>query len=75
MVIEKDEEYESEGLEDPVKRQYIPIRDYYIQIVKSCRVLTFESFDRKSRQELQKTAKALHRLARKVQEGRHWLSA
>lgn len=55
LVIEKDEEQAIEVGDDlfmpadSVKRTYVPIREHYIRIVKSCRTLCINSMERRSR--------------------------
>ena len=72
-MIEKDEEQAIEVGDDvfmpadSVKRQYIPIRDTYIRIVKSCRKLCIDSMERRSRKDMKKTIKNLQKIA-KVQK-------
>ena len=69
-MIEKEEEQlieiedEMYMPNDPVKRQYVPIREHYIRIVKSCRRLCIDSFDRRGRKDMKKTIKNLHKIAR-----------
>jgi hypothetical protein len=50
--------------EDPVQRQYLPIRDKYIRIVKNCRKLTIESFEKRGRKDFKRTLKQLSRLGK-----------
>jgi len=70
LVIEKDDEQlieigeESFMPNDSVKRAYIPIRDKYIHIVKNCRKLTIDSFDRRGRKDIKKSIKNLNKIAR-----------
>lgn len=68
LCIEKDEEYEEypEVMLDPVERIYYPIRENYIEIVKHCRRITFESIERKGRSDLKRTARSLMKTARKM---------
>ena len=61
LVIEKDDEYEEEE-EDTVKRQYVPIRDRYIAIVKHCRKVTIESFEKRSRKDMRRLVRNLRRI-------------
>ena len=72
LVIEKDEEQLIEINDelfmpkDPVKRQYVPIRERYIKIVKKCRTLTIESLEKRGRKDMRKTAKNLFRIAKSI---------
>lgn len=43
--------YDNEG-PDLTKRQYFPIRDRYIKIVKNSRKLSIESFEKRGRKDL-----------------------
>lgn len=51
-------------VEDPIKRQYLPIRDKYIRIVKNCRKLTIESYEKRGRKDFKRTTKSLFRIGR-----------
>lgn len=51
-------------VEDPVKRSYLPIREMYIKIVKNCRKLVIESYEKRGRKDFKRTAKFLNRLGR-----------
>ena len=72
LVIEKDEEQlieiDNEFFmpNDPVKRQYVPIREKYIKIVKKCRNLTIDSLERRGRKDMKKTAKNLFKIAKAI---------
>lgn len=59
LCIEKDAEYEEdpEFHADQIERVYYPIRENYIEIVKHCRRATMESFERKGRSDLKRTAR------------------
>lgn len=59
-MIQISEETESqEGVyfmpEDPITRQYFPIRDKYIRIVKNGRKLAIESFEKRGRKDFKRT--------------------
>jgi len=73
LCIEKEQEYEEypEIYNDTTEREYLPIRELYIDIVKNSRKLTIESFERKGRSDLKRTAKSIHRIARKIAKGSH----
>ena len=45
------EQYEKQEV-DSTKRQYYPIRDRYIKIVKNSRKLSIESFEKRGRKDL-----------------------
>ena len=73
-MIEKDEEYIIEKDEknpqsevyipyDPVKRQYYPIRDKYIGIVKNSRKLCIDSFEKRGRKDFKRTHKNMKKIA------------
>lgn len=49
---------------DSVKRQYLPIRDRYIKIVKNSRKLSIESFEKRSRKDLKQTCRGLIKVAK-----------
>lgn len=49
---------------DLVKRQYLPIRDRYIKIVKNSRKLSIESFEKKGRKDLKQTCRSLIKIAK-----------
>jgi hypothetical protein len=73
LIIEKDLEYAPEDWEestytcqDGVKRQYIPIRERYIQLVKHCRKTTIESFEKRGRKDFKRTHKSLHRISKSL---------
>jgi len=51
---------------DPVKRQYYPIREKYIVIVKSCRNLTIDSLEKRGRTNMRTTTKNLVKKAKGV---------
>ena len=51
-------------VEDPVKRQYMPIWDKYIRIVKNCRKLTIESYEKRGRKDFKRTSKSLFRIGK-----------
>ena len=74
LVIEKDDEQiiERDGEQfmtyDAVKRQYVPIRDKYIKIVKSCRKLTVDSFDTRGRKDFKRTARYLRKVGSYLKE-------
>lgn len=55
--------YENEKPEQ-VKRQYFPIRDRYIKIVKNSRKLSIESFEKRGRKDLKQTCRSLIRIAK-----------
>lgn len=57
------ERYDNES-PDQVKRQYFPIRDRYIKIVKNSRKLSIESFEKKGRKDLKQTCRSLIKVAR-----------
>ena len=57
------ERYENEQ-DDTVKRQYFPIRDRYIKIVKNSRKLSIESFEKKGRKDLKQTCRSLIKIAK-----------
>jgi len=74
-VIEKDEENHIERDEknpqsevlipyDPVKRQYYPIRDKYIGIVKNSRKLCIDSFEKRGRKDFKRTSKNMNKIAK-----------
>lgn len=84
LIIEKEEEQlieiseetpSQEGVyfmpEDPIKRQYFPIRDKYIRIVKSGRKLTIESFEKRGRKDFKRTCKSLYRLGQSLARESH----
>lgn len=52
------EQYESQEV-DSTKRQYFPIRDRYIKIVKNSRKLSIESFEKRGRKDLKQTSRSL----------------
>ena len=82
LVIEKDDEYAiqvdeyldsrelqramAEQQADAVRRQYFPIRDKYIVIVKNCRRMCIEAYDKRGRKDFKRTAKTLFRLSKLV---------
>ena len=72
LCIEKDAEYAEypEECNDNVERLYYPIREAYIEIVKHCRKLTLESYDRKGRSDLKKTTKNILRKSRHLHKAR-----
>ena len=49
---------------DPVKRQYFPIRDQYIKIVKSTRRMCIESFEKRGRKDFRRTQRSLIKLGK-----------
>jgi hypothetical protein len=53
---------------DPVDRQYIPIRDHYIRIVKNCRKQFIESLERRGQRDMKNTAKHLRHKSSRVCE-------
>lgn len=57
------ERYENEQ-PDRTKRQYFPIRDRYIKIVKNSRKLSIESFEKRGRKDLKQTCRSLIRIAK-----------
>ena len=57
------ERYEDE-LPDQTRRQYFPIRDRYIKIVKNSRKLSIESFEKRGRKDLKQTCKSLIKVAK-----------
>jgi len=57
------EQYESQEV-DSTKRQYFPIRDRYIKIVKNSRKLSIESFEKRGRKDLKQTSRSLIKVAR-----------
>ena len=50
--------------EDITKRQYYPIRDKYIKIVKNSRKLSIESFEKRGRKDLKLTSRSLGKVAK-----------
>lgn len=73
LIIEKDLEYAPEDWEeatytvqDGVRRQYIPIRDRYICLVKHCRKTTIESFEKRGRKDFKRTHKSLQRISKSL---------
>ena len=71
-MIEKDDEQLIEigdtcyMPQDPVMRQYIPIREKYIIIVKSCRSLTIDSLDKRGRRDMKRTTRNLIKKAKSI---------
>jgi len=63
LIIEKDAEYEFDE-PDYTPRQYKPIREKYILIVKHCRKLTIESHEKRGRKDFKRTTKSLTKVAR-----------
>lgn len=69
LVIEKDGEYDEYVMhngkeymipyEDPVQRQYFPVREKYIRIVKDCRRVCIESQEKRGRKDFKRTYKLL----------------
>lgn len=57
------ERYDNEPV-DQTRRQYFPIRDRYIKIVKNSRKLSIESFEKKGRKDLKQTCKSLMKVAK-----------
>lgn len=49
---------------DLTKRQYYPIRDKYIKIVKNSRKLSIESFEKRGRKDLKLTSRSLVKMAK-----------
>jgi len=49
---------------DITKRQYYPIRDKYIKIVKNSRKLSIESFEKRGRKDLKLTSRSLGKVAK-----------
>jgi len=73
LIIEKDLEYAPEDweeatftVEDGVKRQYIPIRERYIQLVKHCRKTVIDGFEKRGRKDFKRTHKSLHRISKSL---------
>jgi len=58
-------------VEDPVKRSYLPIREKYIRIVKNCRKLVIESYEKRGRKDFKRTTKFLYRLGRTLASEQH----
>jgi hypothetical protein len=74
LIIEKDLEYAPEDWEestftvqDGAKRQYIPIRERYIQLVKHCRKITIDGFEKRGRKDFKRTHKSLYRISKTLQ--------
>lgn len=53
---------------DDTKRQYVPIRDRYIKIVKNSRKLSIESFEKRGRKDLKQTSKSLNKVQRALKK-------
>jgi hypothetical protein len=70
-----DEEYSDSvyyvKIEDPVVRKYLPIRDRYIRIVKNCRKLVIESYEKRGRKDFKRTTKFLYKLGRSIASEKH----
>ena len=55
---------------DPIERRYFPIRDKYIRIVKNCRKLVIESYEKRGRKDFKRTQKHLLKLGREISSQR-----
>jgi len=51
---------------DNTKRHYVPIRDKYIFIVKYCRKVTIDSYEKRGRKDMRRTVKNLKRISKKL---------
>jgi hypothetical protein len=51
---------------DPVKRQYFPVREQYIRIVKNSRKVCIESLEKRGRKDFRRTQKSLIKLGKLI---------
>ena len=50
--------------QDHIKRTYLPIRDKYIKIVKNCRKIVLDAYEKRGRKDFKKTTKALFKVGK-----------
>jgi len=49
---------------DCTKRNYVPIRERYIKIVKGSRKMCIDCFEKRGRKDFKRTAKALYKIGK-----------
>jgi len=53
-------------VQDGVRRQYIPIRERYIMLVKHCRKTCIDGFEKRGRKDFKRTSKSLYRISKSL---------